>query len=108
MIDLARKYTFRKSTAKSVLPKNPLPMALDLEESVLGACLLSKDLLFEYLENLHEGLFAHAPHELIRQAICSLAKEGTPVDYRIVVHRLRKMGCLEEVGGTSLLSPSNR
>jgi replicative DNA helicase len=98
-MDFAKKYITIRKNNNPILPTNPLPMALDLEASVLGACLLSDDLLLEYLENLHEGLFAKAGNELIRQAICSLAQEGKKIDVLLVAQRLRKMGCLEEIGG---------
>ena len=75
------------------------PMALDLEESVLGALLLEKNALIEIAGTLKPEHFYSEQHQVIYQAILELFSEGNPVDMRSCVAKLRSMGQLELVGG---------
>ena len=75
------------------------PQALDLEEAVLGALMVEGDAFSEISEILRPESFYKHEHQLIFQAISSLAMQQHPVDILTVAEELRKKGNLEEVGG---------
>lgn len=75
------------------------PQALDLEETVLGALLLEKNALIEIAGTLKPEHFYKEQHQEIYQAILDLFAEGSPVDMRSVVNKLRSNGKLELIGG---------
>ena len=75
------------------------PQALDLEEAVIGACLIEKDAFGQVSDYLKPESFYDTKHQLIFRAISTLAAENNPVDILTVTEELRKMGKLEEAGG---------
>ena len=75
------------------------PQALDLEEAVLGALMVEGEAFSEISEILRPESFYKHEHQLIFQAIRSLAMQQHPIDILTVAEELRKKGNLEEVGG---------
>src|SRR5690242_1644555 len=74
------------------------PQAVDLEEAVLGAVLISKE-AFDRVSFLKPEHFYKEDHELIFDACVSLNHENKPIDLLTVVDKLKKNGNLERVGG---------
>ncbi len=97
-----------KSTRK---PKDPIvvvsadqtgklpPQALEFEEAVLGALMLSREAYPMVAEILKDNAFYKVAHQRIYQAIQDLASQEHPVDKLTVIERLKANGHLEEVGG---------
>ena len=56
------------------------PHNMEAEQSVLGACMLSKDALYDVLEKVREEDFYNKNHGEIFAAIKALEKKGSPVD----------------------------
>ena len=83
------------------------PQAVDLEEAVLGAFMIDRDVL-RFLEELKPEYFYDDRHRLICQAIKRLHEKRSVVDILTVTEECRKMGKLEDAGGpfyiTSLTS----
>jgi replicative DNA helicase len=79
------------------------PHNLDAEQSVLGAILLSDRSLYALV--IEEGLraedFYRERHSAIYEAMLALYNESEPVDVLTVTDRLRQMGRLEDIGGSS-------
>ncbi|MFT4737657.1 MAG: replicative DNA helicase [Cyclobacteriaceae bacterium] len=75
------------------------PQAVDIEEAVLGALMLERDALSNVVDILKVESFYREAHKHIFQAIVDLFNNSEPVDIKTVVHQLRRMGKLEEVGG---------
>lgn len=75
------------------------PQALEMEESVLGACLLEKNALDQVIGFLKPDHFYAEVHVQIYTAILSLRADNEPIDMRTVVNRLRKTSKLDLVGG---------
>jgi replicative DNA helicase len=75
------------------------PHNLEAEESVLGACLLSRDAIANVLEILGPEDFYKPAHTEIFNAILSLYGKGEPVDAVTLSEELRRMGTLEALGG---------
>lgn len=81
-----------------------LPHNLDAEESVLGACFLSKYALQKALESLSEDSFYSEKNAKIFSAMQTLSEDSTPIDLTTVTTYLQKKKELNEVGGVEYLN----
>lgn len=75
------------------------PHSEEAEQSVLGACMLSKDAMYDVMEKVRAEDFYNKHHKEIYEAIQSLEKKGSAVDMLTVCDELKKRGSLEAVGG---------
>lgn len=75
------------------------PRDTELEEVVLGACMLEKDAYMNICDILVPDSFYDPVNKKIFQAISSLGLTQVPIDMMTVTEQLRKDGTLEEVGG---------
>lgn len=75
------------------------PRDTELEEVVLGACMLEKDAYMNVCDILVPDSFYDPAHQKIFQAITTLAFNQRPTDMMSVTDQLRKDGVLEDVGG---------
>ena len=81
------------------------PQSLELEEAVLGACMLEKDTFAQVLEIIQSPeCFYMDAHQKIYGAMRSLFDKGVPVDLLTITDELRKTGELDIVGGAYFLS----
>jgi len=81
------------------------PQAPELEEAVLGACMLEKDTFAQVLEIIQSAdCFYVDAHQKIYAAMRSLFDKGTPVDLLTITEELRKTSELEIVGGAYYLT----
>jgi replicative DNA helicase len=101
--DSARERNARRSDSR-VPPHN-----LNAEESLLGALLLSRDVVDQIGElGVMVDHFYKPSHQHIYAAIRGLMSIGQPVDAVTVADELRRNGLLDEIGGaTSLLELQN-
>ena len=80
------------------------PHNLDAEESVLGALLLSRDAINAVAEiGLMSGDFYKPAHQHIYDAVRALTASGQPADVVTVANELRRVGLLDELGGSPYL-----
>lgn len=105
------KPSVQKSSARTRRPNDPgallgkiPPQAIEIEEAVLGALMLERDALTNVIEILKPHSFYKDANRLIFEAIVMLFNNSEPVDIKTVVHRLRKNGHLEIVGGAFYVS----
>ena len=81
------------------------PHNLSAEESLLGALLLSRDVVGQVAElGLHVEHFYKPSHQHIYSAIRGLMANGNAVDIITVADELRRNGLLDEVGGAQILN----
>lgn len=80
------------------------PHNLDAEKSVLGAAMLTKDALFDVLEELTPDDFYKKAHGDIFRVISDLQKKSAPVDMLTVIDELKKRNILEAVGGRGYIA----
>ncbi len=81
------------------------PQSLELEEAVLGACMLEKDTFAQVLEVIQSAeCFYLDAHQKIYAAMRRLFDKGTPVDLLTISDELRKTNELEIVGGAYFLT----
>ena len=95
----------RKSSArKADVPQEDAyghlqPQAVELEAAVLGAVMIEQDAYSLISEILRPESFYDVRHQLIYEAVRTLALQQKPVDVLTVTDQLEKTGNLEEVGG---------
>ena len=80
------------------------PHNMEAEQSVLGACMLSKDALYDVLEKVREEDFYNKNHGEIFAAIKALEKKGSPVDVLTVSDELARRNSLDMVGGRAYVA----
>ena len=85
--------------ANKIMPNN-----LEAEESVLGACFLSKYALQKATESLLPESFYSEKNAKIFTAMIDLAEEKTPIDLTTITSHLKKKNELNEVGGVEYLT----
>ncbi len=86
------------------MPLRTLPNNLEAEESVLGACFLSKYALQKATESLNPDSFYDEKNKKIFITINELMEEGTPLDLTTITSKLKKNKILNEVGGVEYLT----
>ncbi len=79
------------------------PQAVDLERIVLGALLVDSDAYTVVSEIIRPETFYEQKHQRIYEAIRSLNLDQRPVDFITVTEELKKLGCLEMVGGQAYI-----
>ena len=93
----------RKSQPRRSAGRVP-PHNLHAEESLLGALLLSRDVVGQVAEaGLQIDHFYKPAHQHVYASIRGLMASGQPVDVVTVADELRRNGLLEEIGGAAFL-----
>jgi replicative DNA helicase len=87
-----------KSKAPSSAGRVP-PHNLEAEESVLGACLLSREAIANVVEVVSPDDFYKPAHGEIFRSILGLYGRGEPVDAVTLSEDLRRLGIFESIGG---------
>lgn len=80
------------------------PHSIEAEKSVLGAALLSKDALYDIMENVKAQDFYDGNHKEIFNAIVDLSKKNVPVDALTVSEELNRRNSLNMVGGRAYIA----
>lgn len=75
------------------------PRDTDLEEVVLGACMLEKDAYMNVCDILTPESFYDPVNQKIFDAITTLGLNQRPIDMQTVTEQLRHNGTLKDVGG---------
>lgn len=86
------------------MPIKTLPNNIEAEESVLGACFLSKYALQKACESLTPDSFYDEKNGKIFAAMNALVDEKTPIDITTVTGYLKKNNQLTEIGGVEHLT----
>ncbi len=71
----------------------------EAEKSVLGACMLRKDIMVGVVETLDPSDFYNRINREIFEAVRDLYSESRPVDYLTVAEELKRRNSLDMVGG---------
>jgi len=102
------KQTRRTSPAPLSEDGRLQPQALELEEAVIGACMIERDAFGMISDYLKPESFYDTKHQRIFAAIRDLAAENSPVDILTVTEQLRKTGDLDFVGGPVAITELSR
>lgn len=81
-----------------------LPNNIEAEQSVLGACFLSKYALQRSCETLQEESFYSEKNAKIFSSMVSLLENNTPIDITTVTTDLKNKNLLGEIGGVEYLT----
>lgn len=79
-------------------PRVP-PHNLEAEESVLGACLISRQAISTALEIVGPDDFYKPAHSEVFRAMLDLYARGDPIDAVTLAEELRRRGRLDDIGG---------
>lgn len=79
------------------------PQDVEAEKSLLGAILLSDDVMAEILMLLKPTDFYEKRHQIIFQAMSDLYDQHRPIDLRTLTAELKKQKALKEIGGAPYL-----
>ncbi|WP_375486071.1 replicative DNA helicase [uncultured Jatrophihabitans sp.] len=93
----------RESTSRSGEFDRTPPQAIEAEQSVLGAMMLSKDAIADVIERIRPGDFYRPAHQQIYDAVIDLYTRGEPADAVTVSAELTRVGQLNRVGGAPYL-----
>lgn len=104
-----RKQTARNSEQEQLAALGRLqPQAIELEKAVIGACIIEQDAFATVSDFLKPRSFYESKHQVIFQAIQSLAASNAPIDVLTVVEQLQKNGDLENAGGAAYIAELSR
>ena len=84
------------------------PQAIEMERAVLGAIMLEPEAYYEVSQVLSAKSFYVKAHEVIYDAIISLASQHKPLDMLSVVEELRRRDELETAGGAAAVAELTR
>jgi replicative DNA helicase len=80
------------------------PHAKDVEEVVLGACMLEANAIERIIDILPSFQCFYVPsHQIVYNAILELRRKANAVDIIMVTEQLRNSGELEKVGGATVI-----
>jgi replicative DNA helicase len=91
-------FRIKNGMIESDLGKLP-PQAVDLEEAVLGCCMVYPDALAMVVDILHEDSFYRETNKIVFKAIKRLYAKFDPVDTHTVAVELRRTEEIESAGG---------
>lgn len=80
------------------------PQAVEAEESLLSACIISPGSLTETIEILKPEHFYRSSHQIIFQAMLDLNSKKEPVDLITLVNKLKQKNKLDEIGGATYIA----
>jgi replicative DNA helicase len=80
------------------------PQALDLEEALLGGLMIEDRLIDRVIAIIQPDMFYKESHRIVFEAICSLSKQHNPTDTLAVSNELKRLGRLDQIGGTYFLT----
>ena len=104
-----RRKTFRSSEQDPLAQLGRLqPQAVEFEKAVIGACIIEQDAFGTVSDFLKPQSFYESKHQVIFQAIQSLAAANSPIDVLTVVEQLQKNGELENAGGAAYIAELSR
>ena len=80
------------------------PQSLDAEKSLLGAVLISEEVLPDITEHIKAPDFYEPKHTIIYSAIMNLFEKNRPVDLLTLTDELKKSDQLTAIGGSAYLT----
>ena len=75
------------------------PQAPEIEEAILGACLIEQEAMPLVADTLRPEMFYSMRHQVIYAALLAMYQAGMKIDILTVKEELAHRGKLEEAGG---------
>jgi replicative DNA helicase len=80
------------------------PQSVELEEAILGACMLESEAINLVVDILTPDCFYKEANQILFMAIIDLYKRSSPIDILTVCQKLKSLDKLEDVGGAYYIS----
>ena len=80
------------------------PNSLEAEQAVLGGLMLNNEAWFELVSEVRSQDFYQTRHQIIFDAMMTLANADEPIDAVTVAEQLRSKGLLDKSGGVIYLA----
>ena len=80
------------------------PQAPEIEEAVIGACLIEQQAITLVADKLRPEMFYITRHEEIFKTLLAMYQEGTKIDILTVKEELARRGKLEAIGGPFVIA----
>lgn len=80
------------------------PQAIEVEEAVLGACMLERDAIYKVSPIISSDAFYKSEHQKIFNTIEEMAAANQAIDLMTVTRRIMDKGFLEEIGGPVMIT----
>jgi replicative DNA helicase len=80
------------------------PQSVELEEAILGACMLESEAINIVVDILTPDCFYKEANQILFMAIIDLYKRSSPIDILTVCQKLKSLDKLEDVGGAYYIS----
>jgi replicative DNA helicase len=95
---------FSNSTNKSIDDIRAMygmipPQAVELEEAILGACMLERDAYYKISDILTKEMFYKDEHQKVFGVIENMTLTGKVIDLLTVTQQFMQLGILDEIGG---------
>jgi len=78
--------------------------SIELEQAILGACLLEGEAIDQVVDLIQPEMFYAERHQVVWQALKGQAIQNKPTDIIGIVEALKQQGHLEKIGGAFYLS----
>ena len=75
------------------------PQAIELEEAIIGACLIEQEAMPLVADKLRPEMFYDNRHQLIYAALLAMYQTGKKIDILTAKEEITRRGNLEEIGG---------
>ncbi|WP_187307797.1 DnaB-like helicase N-terminal domain-containing protein [Parabacteroides distasonis] len=96
---MARTSIAQTSLTSSLIDGKLPPQAKEIEQIILGACLIESDAFEKIASELSESDFYDKRNQSVFKAISGLYKERKPIDMMTVTQAMLSSGELESIGG---------
>lgn len=75
----------------------------EIEEAIIGACLIEKSAIVQTMDRIKPGMFYLQKHEFIFETLVKMFNEGKAIDIITVKEELMRKALLEKIGGPAYL-----
>lgn len=80
------------------------PYSAESEEAVLGGILIDPGAVWDVIGAVRPDDFFIVRNQWVYEALLTLVRDGTPIDYLTVIEQLRTQNRLEEIGGAAYIT----
>jgi len=84
------------------------PQAIEVEEAVLGACMIEREAIYKLAPILSEESFYKEEHQIIFKTVLELSDSGKKIDLLTVTQHLHDKNLLVQIGGPGYITQLTR
>ncbi len=99
-----KENTKKQVVQQTEMPDKIPPQALEIEQAVLGALVLSNDAILQVMDIITAESFYSEKHQIIYRAMMEISRRLDPIDLLTLTNELRSLSKFEEIGGAAYLT----